>query len=401
MKSIIKMLSISLAAILAFSCGNTKKEDVSQQSETRNTPTVLVSNPQTHPFSANLQITGTAKPNQTVKLFAMTSGFLVKLSADIGDFVKEGQTLAVLENPELLRDKQRLEATFNEKRLLFERLKNTPELSQTGADLLGKKAVYERLKSVYEKTPQLTTIADVEQAKAAYESLKALSVVELEKAEAEYHSLQAQFNSNQQQINYLTIKAPFPGIIVNRLADKGAVVQSGLNNANTMPLFELQSIQPVRLQIDVPESDAVLIEKGTKVAVSFPELPNGKYTATVSRIAYSLDEMTKTMKAEVDLPNRDLKIRTGMYAKVDIQRSGHKEVLSVSNDAIGNIKGQSFVYVVRDGVAKKVDVKTGIRDDKFTEILNADIKTTDAIVVKGKEFCSDGAAVQTKSSTNQ
>lgn len=402
MKSAINFSIIGLLLICSISCGKNKSGNADQApGEARNTPIVQVANPQKHEFSGKLQLTGTAKPNETVKLFAMTSGFLTQLRADIGDFVKEGQTLALLENPELQREKQRLEALVHEKGLLFERLKNTPDLSRTGADLKGKKAIYERLKSVFEKTPHLTSAADVERAQAEYESAKALLIEETERAEAELQSLQAQLQAVVQQINYLTVKAPFSGIVVNRFADRGAVLQNGLSHSGSMPLFELQSIQPIRLQMDVPETDAILVGKGTKTDIVFPELPGGKFSASVSRIAYGLNETTKTMRAEIDLPNRDLKIRSGMYAKIEIQRGGHREALAVPNEAVGNLKGQSFVWAVRDGRAKKVEVKTGIRDQKMTEILQADLKTDDLIVVKGKESCSDGAAVETKLLTNQ
>ena len=337
-----------------------KKEELKTKTETRNVPTVLVANPQTHHFSSSLQISGTAKPNQQVKLFAMTSGMLREINVDIGDFVKQGQTLATLDNPELIQQKAKAEA-----------------------DLNGKKSIYDRLKSVYDKTPQLTTIAEVEKAQSEYESAKAV------------------LSGLQSQINFLQIQSPFAGVIVNRFFDKGATIQSGLNNSNAMPLFEIQDLQPIRLTIDIPETDAVLIDKNTKAEITFPELPNGKFTATVSRIAYGLDETTKTMKVEIDLPNTDLKIRSGMYAKVEIKRSGHKDVLSVPNEAIGNVKGQSFIYVVENNICKKVEVKTGIRDEKFTELLNAEIKPTYKIVVQGKEFCSDGATVQTKELTTK
>jgi len=359
MKSIQTILIIPLSLMLLSSCGN-KKEEQQTKTETRNTPTVLVANATQHQFNTSLQISGTAKPNQQVKIFAMTNGMLQDVKVDIGDFVKQGQTLAVLENPDLIQQKEKLEA-----------------------ELKGKKSIYERLKSVYDKTPQLTTIAEVE------------------KAEADYESAKAQLNGLQSQINFLQVQAPFAGVIVNRFADKGSIIQSGLNNSSAMPLFELQDLQPIRLTIDVPETDAVLIDKNTKAEITFPELPNAKFSATVSRIAYGLDETTKTMKVEIDLPNADLKIRTGMYAKVEIQRSGHKNVLSVPNEAIGNVKGQSFVYVIENNVCKKVEVKTGLRDEKFTELLNAEIKSTDKIVVQGKEFCSNGSVVNTTEQTTK
>ncbi|MEX2231172.1 MAG: efflux RND transporter periplasmic adaptor subunit [Cyclobacteriaceae bacterium] len=341
-----------VSVLILLSCENEKKDE---KQETRNAPVVLVAYPEQHVFDAALQITGTARPNQMVTLYAMTNGYLKQLRADIGDFVKEGDVLASLENPELLREKESLEA-----------------------ELKAKQSIAERLNGIYKKTPQLTSLADVE------------------KAQAEFESASAHWEALHMQIAYLQVKAPFAGVISNRFVDKGAVIQSGLNNSNAMPLFEIQDLQPLRLVIDVPETDAVLMDKGTLASVSFPELPHPPFQATISRIAYGLDATTRTMKVEVDLPNKDLKIRPGMYAKVEMQRSGHKDVLSVVNEAIGNVKGQTFVYVVEGSIARKVEVKTGVRDANYTELLEAAIQPTDSIVVKGKEFCSDGAVVRAK-----
>lgn len=106
-----------------------------------------------------------------------------------------------------------------------------------------------------------------------------------------------------------------------------------------MPLFELKDLQPIRLQINIPETDAVLIDIAE---ITFPELANSNLSAIFTRNVYSVDE-TKTMRVEVDLPNKDFKIRHGMYAKVDIKRSGHQNALSVPNEAIGN-KG-TIIYL--------------------------------------------------------
>ncbi len=394
----INSIFISLLVLLLSSCGNNngnqKKEVV------RNTPMVLVAHPETHPFDANLQISGTAQPNQQVKLYAMTDGFIQQLKTDIGSFVKEGQTLAVLQNPDLYSQKPKLEALLKEKKTLYNRYSKSPFSTPTGADMAGKKWIYDRLNGIYEKTPQLTTIADVEKTKAEYESAKALLTTETDKAEADFQSLAAQLSAVNLQISYLAVKAPFAGVIVNRLADKGAIIQNGLNSANAMPLFEIQSLIPIRITFKVPESDAPMISQKTGATIIFPEMVNGNYTANVTRIAYGLSDETKTMKVEIDLPNTDLKIRPGMYAKATLQISGHKEALSVPNEAIGNINGQSFVYVIDNNKASKVNVVTGLHDEKFTELLDAAIKPGDQVVIKGKEFCSDGATVQIKSSTN-
>jgi RND family efflux transporter MFP subunit len=382
--------------MLVSSCGGEKSEEQQPKPEGKNIPTVLVSTPLSRQFNAVVKISGSAKPNQEVRIFAMTSGFLDQLNSDIGDFVEEGQTLAVLKNPELISKKMQLEAKFNEQSLMKNWYTRNPESTPLGAEAAGKKAIYERLRSVYEKSPQLTTLAEVDQAKADYEATKANLELDKGRVEAAFLCLNAQLDAVNDQIGFLNIKSPFKGVVFNRFVDRGAIIQSGLNNANAMPLFEIQDLQPIRLTVDISETDAALIDKGTKVEITFPELLDVRLSAIVSRISYGLNETSKTMKAEIDLPNTDLRIRPGMYAKVEMQRSGHKYALSVPNEAIGNVKGQSFIYVVENGVVRKVEVNTGIRDEKFTELLSGGIRTSDKIVIQGKEFCNDGATVLTK-----
>lgn len=319
-------------------------------------PVVLTGHPESHAFGSVLQLSGTAEPNQSVKLYAMTGGFLRQLKADIGDFVKSGQVLAILENPDLDSDRMQL-----------------------AADLKGKKAIYLRLKNIVEKTPQLTNLADVDKARADYESAK------------------ARLYGVSMRITLLTVKAPFAGVITRRYADKGAVIQSGLNETDAMPLFELQDIKTIRLRINVPETDAAAIDKNTTASITFPELPEARYEAAISRQSYGLDSATRTLRVEIDIDNAGYTVRPGMYAKVALASGDKKPVLAVSNEAVGNIKGKSFVFLVRNGKAVKVDVTTGQRDEHFTELPDTALTTRDAVIVRGKELVSDGAQVEVKS----
>ena len=326
----------------------------------RNVPTVLVAHPAQHDFDAPLAITGTARPYQAGKVYAQTSGYLRQVRADVGTFVKAGQVLAVLSNPDLVGRRARL-----------------------AAELKGKQSAYERLKSIYTKTPQLTTVMDVE------------------KAEADYASLRAQLTEVQAHLGFLQVKAPFAGVVTSRYVDQGAVVQSGLASATATPLFEVQALRPIRLVVDVPEADAVLIQPGTPAAVTFPELPATRYSRPVARVAYGLSPGSNTMHAEIDLPNADLKVRPGMYATVELARTGHHLALAVPNEALGNTKGQSFVYVVDNGICHRVDVTTGLQGARYTELLSGKVPASAAVVVEGKQFCSEGAAVRTTQAGSQ
>ncbi|MGH6830073.1 MAG: efflux RND transporter periplasmic adaptor subunit [Methylocella sp.] len=171
------------------------------------------------------------------------------------------------------------------------------------------------------------------------------------------------------------VKTPFASVITRRHADKGATIQSGLNETDAMPLFDLKDLRTIRLRVDVPENDATRIDQSAKAEILFPELPEARVEANISRLAYGLDPATRTMR-------------------VEIQTGRGEPVLAVPNEAIGNVKGRSFVFVVHGGTVKKVEVKTGLSDEHATEVLGSSIKASDRIVVRGKELVNDGAVVR-------
>lgn len=337
--------------ILWTSCGNQpKKENQNQQNIA--VPTVETTHPVKHDFTASLKLAGNAMAYQQTKVTAQTSGYVSQVKADIGDFVHQGQVIAVLSNPELLKNKEALVA-----------------------GLKAKSAMNMRLQNIAQRTPQLTTAMDIDNAKAAYESAK------------------AQYNSMLLQIGYLQIKAPFTGIITKRYVNKGDVVQNGLNSASAGTLFDLQNLNPIRLMVDVPETNVGQITKKTTAEVTFADLPDYQYKNNITRMAYGLDAGTKTMAVEIDLPNKQLKIRPGMYARVSFNLPSQLNVLALPNEAVDNVKGKAFVYVVQNHQVKKVAVQLGQQDENFTQ-LSGDALTTDTeVIVRGKELVTDGARV--------
>jgi membrane fusion protein (multidrug efflux system) len=290
-------------------------------------------------------ITGTARPNQIVSLYAMEGGMLMQMLKDIGDNAKQGETLAVLENPELQQQQLKWQA-----------------------ETKAKKANYERLNSVYENTPALTNIQMVEN------------------AEAEYLSAKANLDAINNRIGFLTIEAPFSGIITKRFVDKGAMIQSGLSQSNPQALFELQEINPIRLTIPVPESDAVSIEKGMTVEVTLPELSGKSLMAKVSRTSKVLDPLSKTMRVEIDLENPDGKILSGMYAKALLEINSRENILSLPMIAKVSHKNEDYVLAVVDGKVKRLQVKIGLSNRDYFEVLNDEITSETLVIVQGKSL---------------
>lgn len=355
MKTLINIKSIAVFAVLLstlISCNNQEKETEKTAANDK-IQKVEVVKPEQRSFTAEVSITGTTRPNQIVSLYAMEGGMLMQMRKDIGDRVKQGESIAVLENPEL--QQQKIKWQVEEK---------------------VKKANYERLNSVYEKSPALTNIQMVEN------------------AEAEYLSAKANLDAVNHRIGFLTIKAPFSGIITKRYVDKGAMIQSGLSQSNPQALFELQEINPIRLTIPVPESDAVGIQKGMGVEVTLPELSGKSFMAKVSRTSNALDPMSKTMQVEIDLENPDGKILSGMYAKTLLQIDSRENILSVPVIAKVSHKNEDYVLAVEDGIVKRLPVKIGLSNRDYFEVLNDEFTDKTQVIVQGKSLVKPGQIVE-------
>jgi len=358
----------SVIAISFTACHSS--EEKNEKASTVNLPQVLVSQPQIRGFQNSISLAGQATANQEVKLYAMANGYVKLWKYDIGSMVKKGETLAVLGNPELMEEQEKAKAELN-----------------------GDADIYNRLESVYKKTPELVPLEQVDEAKAKYESaVAALNVVD-------------------SAISYLTVRAPFDGIITNRYVDIGAIVQNGLDRPYTEPLFKIQDISIIRLNVSIPEVNSPYINTGTPVNITFTDLPNTVINGTVSRIAYGLSEDTKTMLVQIDLPNKDHIIHPGMFANVNFTISSADSTLSVPNQAIGNYEQQTFVYKVipvdsssatrnwESGVkcvVKKVNVQLGVRTTNYSQVKYAGLKTADRVVISGNNQCADGSIVIAK-----
>jgi len=347
------LMVLGLLLMLSTACNNSGQKKETQNTTVSKIQRVEVVSPKQRSFTAEVLITGTAHPNQTVMLYAMESGMLSQIRKDIGDPVKKGETIAVLDNPELRQQQLRLQAELN-----------------------GKKSIYERLKSVHEKTPALTNIQMVEN------------------AEAEYLSIKAQLAGINDRIGFLTVKAPFSGTVTQRFVDNGSLIQSGLNQSNPQAIVEIQETDPIRVTLPIPESDAVGIKKGMDVQITFPELSSVSIQAKISRISNALDARSKTMQVEIDLNNKDGKIVSGMYAKALLQINSRENILSLPIISKISHKNEDYVLAVENNTVKRVPVTIGLSDKDYFEVLNAEITESTQVIVSGKGLVNDGQKVE-------
>jgi RND family efflux transporter MFP subunit len=284
----------------------------------------------------------------------MESGNISTFSKDIGDYVGKGEIIARLTNPEISRRSKVLQAKMD-----------------------AKKVIYDRLMSIANKTPDLTTKQIVDEAKG------------------NFLSAQAELNAVNDRLNYLVVRAPFSGIITKRYLDPGTIIQSGISNSNSPALVEIQQINPIRLVIPLPEANVAGVKKGTSVSVQFPELGGAPIEAKVTRTSGVLDSESKTMQLEIDLSNKNGKIKPGMYAKVSMQLESRKNVISLPVTAKYSYRNQVYLMAVKDNKVQQILLKKGLSNTEYVEVLNQEIDSNSLIIIQGKGLVKDGQTVET------
>ena len=347
-----KNLIYTLLIFSLFACGDNQEVNEKDGNIDVKTPTVKVVNPFAKNFSAELLVIGNALPNKQVKVYAMEGGYLSSIKKDIGDKVNKGEVIAVLQNPELTRQ--------------LEVYKVEKEVTQSA---------YDRLKKVFDKTPALTTVQGLENTEAAY--LKA----------------KAQYEAMVNRVSYLTIKAPFTGIVSERMVDEGALIQNGINNSNAKPIFEIVDLETIRLVINLPETNVDNIKEGMKVKVNFSDLPGEPYFVTVTRMANNIDAQSKTMEVQVDIPNKNRKIKGGMYAEVTVQLESSGDKLALPVTSLIAIKSEYFLMKVENKKVKRIAIKKGLSNTKYFEVLTKEVTKDSQIIIEGKGLVKDGSTV--------
>ena len=300
----------------------------------------------------NISLTATVAANQQATLFAKVTGYLKTIAVDKGDEVKAGDVLAEIEAPELLADLSKFKAEF--------------EIAELDSKRIG---------DAQKKAPDLVVAQTIDSAKAKSQMAKA----NLERAET--------------LLGFTKITAPFAGIITKRFLDPGAFVPAATGgSAQNAALVTLADFKTVRVQVAVPEMEVPLIKKGLPVKVIVEELPGRDFRGTITRFSHALDDATKSMLAEIDLENSNGELRPGMYATVKIGVEKHSDVLLLPVEAVLAEKTGPSVFLVADGKAKKIPVKTGFNDGAFVEIVEGVLQNVPVIFLS-KMTLANGQAV--------
>jgi RND family efflux transporter MFP subunit len=348
-----------------------------------------------------LTIAGEFKPFQDVDVHAKVAGYIRTIYVDVGDHVKEGQTLAVLEIPELAAELAGADATV--RRSQEEIRRGQSDLERARSTHSAAHSAYTRLKQAAESRAGLVAQQEVDDSQAKdLETEAQVASAEAALASAKQQLEVAEANQKQYRAlsDYARITAPFAGVITTRYADTGTLIQAGTSSSTqAMPVVRLAQTSKLRLVLPIPESVAGQIRLGDAVRVHVQAL-NEDFAGKVSRFADSLDRETSTMQTEIDFDNRDGRLLPGMYTETQLVLREKENALTIPLEAVNRSGDDATVLVVTpQNTIEERHVRLGLEDDKHVEVLSG---LTDGarVVIGNRGAFRNGQKIQPKEITD-
>jgi len=344
-----------------------------------------------------LTVSSELVPFQEIDVYAKESGFVRELNVDYGTRVKAGQVMAVLEIPELQLQVQQDDATI--KNATDRVMRAQHQLTSMEAQHQVLHLQYDRLNGVAKTKAGLVAQQEVDDAQGkdlAAEAQVEASKANLEAAESELEVAQAKRMHDQALFDYSKITAPFAGVVTQRYANLGTLMQAGTSSSTqALPLVRLSQDDLFRLVIPVPESYVPYIHVGDPVEVRVPAL-HRSFPGKVARFSVDVKEDTRTMHTEVDVPNNDRILIPGMYAEAVLTLEKKNDAVTVPLQAVNHEGNQTTVYVV-DASNKIEDrpVTLGIQTATDAEVVSG-LKAGELVVVSDRGSLKPGEEVQPK-----
>jgi RND family efflux transporter MFP subunit len=345
-------------------------------------------------LARSLPLTAEFIPYQEVVVMSKVAGFVEKINVDIGDRVREGRILAVLEVPEMNDDLKRAAATVQRGDAEVKRAQDDVERAKAAHEIAH--ISYQRLEDVSKQRPGLVAQQELDEAR----SKDLVSEAQISAAQSNLLAAQQASVANRAEqsryktlFNYTQVTAPFDGVVTKRYANTGSMIQAGISSqTQAMPLVRLSQNNLLRLLLPVPESAVSRIHLGQQVEVRVPSL-NRSFAGKVARFTDKVSTATRTMETEVDVPNPALILIPGMYAEVNLRLDYRPNVLSIPVSAVDLTSASPVVYRIADQVVSVVPVRLGLETSERVEILSG-LENGDLVVVGNRAALKAGDRVR-------
>lgn len=386
-------LAVGFAALLALglsSCSGGRNVKASAEQAV----TVGVTSVVKKTVSRQITLSSELVPFQEIDVYAKEAGYVQKLDVDYGTHVKAGQTMATLEIPELQAQMQQDQAEI--KNAIDQVSRADHELKRYDAQYNALHLQYTRLNGVFETQPGIVAQQEVDDAQG--KDLAAASQVDagkaaLEAAQSQMAAAKAKLVHDETLFDYSRITAPFSGVVTERYANLGTLVQAGTSSSTqAMPIVRLSQDDLFRLVIPIPESYVRYIRIGDPVNVRVPSL-NRTFPGKVARFSVDVRADTRTMHTEVDVPNPERVLMPGLYAEAEVGLDEKANVPTVPLQAVNHQGNKTSVFVVnRDGEVEERTVELGLQTTTDAEVLSG-LSEGEQVVVSDRSGLKPGQKV--------
>jgi RND family efflux transporter MFP subunit len=361
------------------------------------TPTVGVVTIGTKTLARQLTMSSELVPFQEIDVYAKESGFVHELNVDYGSRVKKGDVLAVLEIPELEAQLQQDDAAISNAAERVTTAKH--EYSRIEAQHAVAHLQYERLADVAKTKAGLVAQQEVDDLHGRDLALEAAlegSTSNVEAAQSTLQVAEAGRRRDRVLYDYSRIVAPFSGVVTQRFANLGTLVQAGTSSSTqAMPLVRLSEDRVFRLVIPVPESYVRYVHVGDPVEVRVPALGRS-FPGRITRFSVDVQQDTRTMHTEVDVANPDRTLIPGTYAEATLHLDRKDHAVAVPLQAVDRVGDQTTVDLVGADQAIVVrPVSLGIQTATDAEVLSG-LRPGDRVVVGDRGGLKAGEPVRTQ-----
>jgi HlyD family secretion protein len=374
---------------------------------------------------------GQLEAAETTPIHARIAGYVRQVNADIGQEIKKGQVLAELYVPELEAEVKQKAAAVEQAQakqaqaeaavkvalaaVTSSEAKRTAAqagVKRVEADLTRWQQEYRRIEQLFHERAQTGTLVDETRSKlrsseSSRDEVRA-QVTSAEAAVVESRALLDQARSDvlaaastvevarqearrvDAMLGYTRIEAPYDGIITRRDVDTGHLTRPG---SDSPPLFIAARTDAVTIVVHVPETYSTEVDRGDRATVKLQAMKGRIVEGKVARTAWALDPKTRTIRAEVDLPNPGGVLRPGLYAYATIIVEEHPDVMTIPATAIVMEKDKASCFIVANGKAARRPIVTGLGDGKLTEVVSG-LDGRESVVKAGASSLVDGQPVE-------
>jgi len=396
-------------------------------------PNVEVVRPQRGGIQRTIQQPASIHAFESVDLYAMVSGYLKTQGVDIGSRIKKGEVLAEINVPRDAKAVEEAASLVEQARAQILQAEARVKMAEAQRDaaaaavrvaesdinrLVARRQFaekqYERVSGLVAQKAATHLLVDEQQrdveaavaaertgfsevqsaqaklwaARAAIDQAKA----DAAETRASLGVAEARLDKAKVNLDYAKILAPFDGVVTHRTFHPGALVHSATEGGD-QPLLTVRRIDVMRVVVLVPDRDVVLTHVGDPAVVVVDALDGQSFTGTLARIARA-EDAERMMRVEIDLPNPEDRLFDGMYGKATITLERDTKNLTVPPACVVEHMGRNHgvVYVVRDGVARRTEVKLGADNGSLVEIVSG-IGPDDAVIFHSGAPVEDGIRV--------